>query len=130
MTYRQYSDHIKLCTYLGKEPQGEFRVFYDFITELWKDMEFTVINDHNEEAIIFHKGSDFYMEQDFKNGYLRCEWGQIWSFFRFKKGMEVPETQDFIQSMVEEYLKCKTLTPRWVQFERDLGWKSISNARH
>jgi hypothetical protein len=110
MTYRQYTDHIKLCQYLGKEPRGEFRVFYDFITELWKDMEFTVIDNYNRQGIILHKGTDFYMEQDFKNGCLECHWGRIWSFFRIKKGMEVPETQDFIRGMVEEHLKCKALT--------------------
>ena len=115
MNYRQYSDHIKLCQYLGKEPQGNFKDFYDCITELWKDMEFSVNNNHNEQGnghtIIFHKGTDFYMEQDFKNDRLRCEWDRVWSFFRTKKGMEVPETQDFIQSMVEEHLKCKVSTP-------------------
>jgi hypothetical protein len=110
MTYRQYSDHIKLCQYLGKEPQGEFKEFYDFITELWKDMEFSVINDHNKQGIIFHKGTDFYMEQDFKNGWLWCESDRVWSFFRFKKGLEVPETQDFIRGMVEEHLKSKVYT--------------------
>jgi hypothetical protein len=114
MTYRQYSDHIKLCQYLGKEPGAEFKEFYDFLTELWKDMEFTVINDHNEETnghtIILHKGTDFYMEQDFKNGCLECEWDRVWTFFRFKKGMEVPETKVFIRGMVEEHLKCKVKT--------------------
>jgi hypothetical protein len=111
MTYRQYSDHLKLCQYLGKEPQGEFKAFYDFITGLWKDMEFSVINDHNKQGIIFHKGNNYYMEQDFKNGWVWCERGRVWSFFSSTKGMEIPETQDFIQSMVEEHLKCQVLTP-------------------
>ena len=122
MTYRQYSDHIKLCQYLGKELQGEFKEFYDFLTELWNDMEFSVINKHNKQCnghtIIFHKGTDFYMEQDFKNDRLRCEWDRVWTFFRIKKGMKVSETQDFIQSMVEEHLKCKVLTPPAGRFSR------------
>jgi len=116
ITNQQYSDHLKVCHYLGKEPGGEFKDYYDFLTELWKDMEFSVINDHNEQGnghtIILHKGKDFYMEQDFKNDRLRCEWDRVWSFFRTKKGMEVPETQDFIQRMVEEHLKCKVSTPQ------------------
>ena len=112
MTYQQYSDHLKLCQYLGKEPQGEFKEFCDFLTELWKDMEFTVINEHNKQGIIFHKGTDFYTEQDFKNGWLWCSLDRIWSFFQIKKGMEVPEIENFIQSMVEEHLKCKVSTPR------------------
>jgi hypothetical protein len=61
MTFQQYSDHIKLCQYLGKEPQGEFKEFYDFLTDLWKDMELSLVDKHNEQGIIFHKGSDFYM---------------------------------------------------------------------
>jgi hypothetical protein len=32
MTYQQYSDYIKLYRYLGKEPQGEFKEFYDAIS--------------------------------------------------------------------------------------------------
>ena len=109
MTHRQYSDHIKLCLYLGKEPHGEFKEYYDFITGLWEDMEFTVVD---EQDIIFHKGTVFYMEQDFKNGYIWCHWDRVWSFFESKKGMVLPETQEFIQSMVEEHLKCKALTPK------------------
>ena len=138
MTYGQYSDHIKLCQYLGKELQGEFKDFYDFITFLWKDMEFSVINDHNDLFIILHKGTDFYMGQDFKNGWLECQWDRIWSFFRIKKGMEVPETKVFIRGMVEEHLKCKvdttldtTLsTPNvTLQLLASVRWENISNAR-
>jgi len=113
MTYIQYSDHIKLCLYLRKEPKGEFKEFYDFLTELWKDMVFSVNNDHNgQDIIILHKGKDFYMEQNLKNGHLRCDWYRVWSFFQSTKGMEYTETQVFIQSMMEEHLKCKALTPR------------------
>ena len=81
------------------------------MTELWKDMEFTVVDEHNKQGIIFHKGTDFYMEQDFKNGWLRCELNRVWSFFHINKGLEEPETQDFLLIMVEEHLKCQTLTP-------------------
>jgi hypothetical protein len=116
MTYQQYSDHIKVCQYLGKEPQGEFKAFYDFITGLWKDMEFSVNDNHNKQGIVIHKGSDYYMEQDFKNGYSWCHPERVWSFFQSTKGMEYTETQVFIQSMVEEHLKCQVLTlesSRW-----------------
>ena len=111
MTYRQYSDHIKLCLYLGKEPRGEFKDFYDFITGLWMDMEISVVDNYKVQSIIFHKGDMFYMEQDFKNGWLRCDWDRVWSFFRSTKGMGESETKDFIQSMVEEHIKCRVLTP-------------------
>jgi hypothetical protein len=112
MTYQQYSDHIKLCVYLGKNPGGEYKEFYDFLTEFWDGMEFSVIDNHDEQGIIFHKGVVFFMEQDFNNGLLRCERNRVWSFFRFKKGMDITETQDFVRSMVEEHLICKGLTPR------------------
>jgi hypothetical protein len=115
MTYRQYSDHIKLCLYLGKEPQGEFKDFYDFITGLWMDMEISVVDNHNDRGnghtIILHKGDVFFMEQNLKNGHLRCDWYRVWSFFRSTKGMEVSEIQDFVRGMMEEHLKCKALTP-------------------
>jgi hypothetical protein len=115
MVYEQYSDHLKLCQYLGKEPQGEFKEYYDFLTELWMDMEFTVINDHNNQdnghAIILHKGKDRYIIQDFTNEWLLCQWDRVWSFFKNKKSMKVPEIKDFIQSMVVEHLKCKAPIP-------------------
>jgi hypothetical protein len=113
MTYQQYTHHIKLCLYLGKEPQGEFKDYYDFITGLWEDMEITLFEDHNKQGIIFHKGTDFYMEQDFKNERLRCQWDRVWSFLLNRKGMELPEIYDFITSMMEEHLICKSLTPVW-----------------
>jgi hypothetical protein len=113
MTYQHYSDHIKLCMYLGKEPRGEFKDYYDFITGLWEDMEITLFEDHNKQGIIFHKGIDFYMEQDFKNERLRCQWDRVWSFLLNRKGMELPEIHDFITSMMEEHLICKSLTPVW-----------------
>ncbi len=115
MTYIQYSDHIKLCQYLGKEPQGEFKDFYDFLTDLWMDMEISVVDNHNERGnghtIILHKGDEFFMGQDFKIEWFECNYDRVWSFFPIKKGMKVSETQDFIQRMVEEHLKCKVTTP-------------------
>jgi hypothetical protein len=111
MNYTQYSDHLKLCQYLGKEPEGEYKEFYDFITEVWKDMEFIVINEHNKQGILFHKGTEFYMEQDFKNGWLWCDYDRVWSFFINKKVIEVSDTQDFIRGMVEEHLKSQVQTP-------------------
>jgi hypothetical protein len=108
MTYQQYSIHIKLCVYLGREPEDEFRGFYDFIMGLWEDMDFSV---DNEQVIIFHKGTNFYMGLDFKDGQLWCQYERVWSFFRYKKCMEYTETQDFVRSMVEQYLKCKVSTP-------------------
>jgi hypothetical protein len=110
MTYQQYSDHIKLCQYLGKEPQGEFKVLHDFITGLWKDMEFTVVDNYNNQGIIFHKGTYFYMVQDFENGWLRCNLDRVLPFFRNKKDMKVLEMKDFVKGMVEEHLKCQALT--------------------
>ena len=157
MVYEQYSDHLKVCRYLGKEPEGEFKEFHNFITELWKDMEISEINNHNKQSnghtIMLHKGTDFYMQQDFKNGYLRCDWDRIWIFFTIKKSMKVPETRDFIRGMVEEHLKCKVSTPEWIPLIGEqgveehlkckvstpqgefygivaLGWKNISNARY
>jgi hypothetical protein len=115
MTYQQYSDHIKLCAYLGKEPQGEFKVLHDFITGLWKDMEFTVVDNYNNQGnghtIIFHKGTYFYMEQDSNIGYLWCHPDRVWSFFQNKRGFDLPEIQDFIQSMVVEHFKREVSTP-------------------
>ncbi len=130
MTYRQYSDHIKLCLYLGKEPGGEFKEFYDFLTELWDGMEFTVVDKHNKQGIIFHKGDEFFMEQDFKNGWFECNHDRVWSFFRTKKCMGYTETQDFIQRMVEEHLKCRVLTPTRSRWHRHSRWKNILNVRN
>jgi hypothetical protein len=130
MTYRQYSDHIKLCLYLGKEPHSEFKEFYDFLTELWDGMEISVVDNYKVQSIILHKGDMFYMEQDFKNDGLRCDWDRVWTFFRFKKGLEVPETENFIQSMVEEHLKCRVLTPITTTCWGWTRWNNISDVRN
>jgi hypothetical protein len=74
-------------------------------------MELTVNNDHNEQDIIFHKSEVIFMEQDFKNGWLRCDWDRVWSFFRTTKSMDEPEIKDFVRGAVEEHLKSKVLKP-------------------
>jgi hypothetical protein len=107
MTYQQYSDHIKLCLYLGKEPQGEFKEIYDFITGMWDGIQIS----GGEDIIIFHKGKDFYMARDYKLMRLWCHKDRVWSFFRDRKDMITSETKDFIKCIVEQHIKCTVPNP-------------------
>jgi hypothetical protein len=104
MNYRQYSDHVKLCQYLGKEPEGEFKGFYDFFTGLWGDMVIDVFYDYDTHVVILYKGVDFYMGMDTKTDYLVLSYDKVWSPFLSLGIDETIETILFIQKMFVEHL--------------------------
>jgi len=109
MTYNDYRTYILSCEYLGKEPTGEYKRVYDFLTGMWNDMEI-VVNSQNGRIII-QKEEEWFIERDLKYGYLWCNQDRVWSFFRYGMGIEPSEIEDFTKSAVEEHLKCKVETP-------------------
>ena len=109
MTYIEYVTHTKVCVFLDREPTGQYKKIHDFLTNLWDGMD--VVVDSRSYQIILQKGGKWFMEQDNENGYLWCQYGEVWSFFLNDMGMEIPEIQDFVKSTVEEHLKCKVGTP-------------------
>ena len=111
MTYQQYSVHIKVCHYLGKEPAGQYKRIYDFLTELWDGMVIVVYSRYNRVVLL--KKCEWVFEQDLETGYLWCRGSSVWSFFQDDVVMEDTEIQDFIISAVEEHLKCQVGTPQF-----------------
>ena len=51
----------------------------------------------------------FYL--DYKNGYLRCDYKEIWSFFKENYSYKSHEISQFIKGLLEEYTKLRSLTP-------------------
>ena len=113
MNYNDYRTYILTCEYLGKEPAGQYKRIYDFLTERWDGIE--VVVDSRFNRIVLQKGGEWFMYQDMKNGHLWCQYEHVWSFFQNIMGMEIPEIQDFVKSTVEEHLKCKVGTPGEVE---------------
>jgi hypothetical protein len=68
MTYRQYSDHLKVCRYLGIEPSGTYGKIKDLLTQLWSDMELTPLQD--EKIILIHKNHSYLGHFNFKQNRL------------------------------------------------------------
>jgi len=101
MNFQQYMTVNKLCQYLGKEPEGEFKEFHGFFTGLWRDMAIDVFYDYNTHVVILYKGVDFYMGLDTKTDYLVLSYDKVWSPF-LSLGMSNKEL--FIHNMVIEHL--------------------------
>jgi hypothetical protein len=104
MTYQQYSDYIKLYRYLGKEPQGEFKEFYDAISALWEDMEMTVLNDYEPSSILFHKSKSYYMELCVDTGILWCDIPRVWELLEEAGVMCNEQIKNFIKEMFISHL--------------------------
>lgn len=109
MDYNDYRTYILTCEYLGKEPTGQYKTVYDFLTGLWDGME--VMVDSQTNQIILHKGGVRFKYQDLKNRDMWCNYIHVWSFFQKDMTMELIDIQDFIRSEVEEHLKSKVGTP-------------------
>jgi hypothetical protein len=114
MTYTEYKNHIKICQYLGKEPEGEYKELYTYVENLWKDMKITIIDEHGPRRIIFHKGTDFYMEHDCENGWMWYHHDRTQKFLvQLYKIQHISDEQiisHFIKSMINDYLNCDLST--------------------
>ena len=62
-------------------------------------------------AIFFFKNDELQFEYNTKNGHLWCRYSSIWSVFEEEDGMKYNEIQSLIKTQVEEYFKCKGVTP-------------------
>ena len=109
MTYSEYKTYMKLCEFLSKEPSGQYRKMHDFLPELWGGMEFTV--SHPNTQIFLRKENGWFFDQDFQSDILWCQNGRVWKFFQKVMGMNITDRENFIRSVVEEHLQCRTGTP-------------------
>jgi hypothetical protein len=109
MTYDDYRMYILTCEYLGREPAGEYKRIHDHLMGLWGGMEFVVDSRFNQ--IVLYKGSEIFVEQNVINGHLWIH-VRMETFFRDDMGMDNTGTQEFIKSIMEEYLRYTVGTSR------------------
>jgi hypothetical protein len=115
MDYNDYRIHLLTCEFLGKEPTGQYKKIHDFLTDMWDGME-CIIN-FRRYRIVLHKGDEWYMEQDCKNGYLWCHHDKVWGGFQC---MEEYEIKTFVKRVVEEYLMCTVGIPDHTKLLREV----------
>jgi hypothetical protein len=114
MTYKQYSDHIKVCEYLGREPSGDFRLYYDFFNRLWESVEITVDKGIGYR-IIFHKDGKCVMIHNTKTKNLWFtpfadnSYNIFGSFFTFENSDEYTEAKHFLGNMIRKHLSITNL---------------------
>jgi len=113
MNYNDYRTHLLTCEYLNREPTGQYKKVYDYLTDLWAGME--MVADSQNNRIVVQNEVGWVFVQDMKNGRLWCRYGKVWSFFKNDMGMEIPDLRDFVKSMVDEHLICKVGTPETSQ---------------
>lgn len=98
-------DKIKQIKYLRLKPEERF------LLEQLEGLEsFTL--DKYPESIFWEKNGVVIFEQDFKNGWLRCNYDKIWSVFSYKYGYNYDDTQSFMKRVIEKDTKLNGLTPR------------------
>jgi hypothetical protein len=114
MTYNQYNDHIKLCEYLGREPSGDFRPYYDFFNRLWENMEITV-DKVIKHRIIFHKEGKCVMLHNLKTNNLWFtpfeynSYNIFGNFFTVGNSDEYILSKYFLDTMIRKHLSITNL---------------------
>ena len=107
----------------GYTPKGYYEFkgkLYKFSNEIVKDFEnilstleisnIDVYYKHGEE-FLYHKGKDWYIYLDLKNGDFWVNYYRLWYFFETKYSMEFEKIQALCKYMVEEELKRNVGTP-------------------
>ena len=61
--------------------------------------------------VFFFKEDVFWMEYNWKNGYLGCKWKDFWETLKKENKWDYDEGQTFIKKQVEEHFKLKGVTP-------------------
>lgn len=100
-------DKIKQIKYLRLKPEERF-----LLDKLEGIESFT--KTYNPDSVFWHKNGVVLFEQDFKNGWLRCNNDLIWSVFSNKYGYNYVDTQSFIKSVVDKDTKLGGLTPAFL----------------
>jgi hypothetical protein len=109
MTYKQYSDHIKVCEYLGREPSGDFRPYYDFFNRLWESVEITV-DKGIEHRIIFHKDGKCVMLHNLKTNklwitpFVDDPFEFFGNFFSVVLTDDYNESKNFLANVIKNHL--------------------------
>jgi hypothetical protein len=105
MTYHEYSTYMKVCDYLGKEPQGDFLKMNTFLNKVCDSMEITTYEENNRKyVVIYTEGKPFFIF-DTVSGWLRIvpgDWEIIESVESF---ISNGSARVFITDFIEDHLK-------------------------
>jgi hypothetical protein len=71
------------------------------------------INDNNPNSVYYKRNSRIFFELFQISGkkYFWCDYDLVWNILQDKYKLNFYETQDFINSMVEQHLKLGAVTP-------------------
>jgi hypothetical protein len=108
MTYRQYTDHVKVCTYLDKDVScinKEVRHIFEQICNFWDGMDMVVIDEYDPYTIIFHRNNYLYMKYNTKNKVLFCIDNAVMPFFNKLNYIDYSEYNSLMGFLTEDYLK-------------------------
>ena len=101
---KQLKDKIRQIKYLRLKPEERFLI------EMVDGIE-SFISKKYPQSIFWKKNDIILFEQDFKNGWLRCNYELIWSVLQNKYGYKYTDTQSFIKKWVDRNTKLGGLTP-------------------
>jgi hypothetical protein len=122
MTYQEYSTYMKICDYLGKEPKGTYKYMYDFLSELWDDVEVVIVQDRGAYCITFYKGESVYFIYDTKRKHLRIcpkPWSKVKHCLNEIR-IDSKEALNFINNVVEDYIKYTFRSYNYTFYSEDI----------
>jgi hypothetical protein len=95
MTYQEYTTHLKICEYLGRDPLPKYYFIRNRIWDFWRNLDFTAMP-HDQKSVILHKDLVFYGV--YENGCLAYDIGDK-KLFIFDGVKE-----QFVIDMFKDYL--------------------------
>jgi hypothetical protein len=122
MTYTEYKNHIKICQYLGIEPEGDFKKVYKFSTNLWDGMEFTSQTDN----IILHKKKEHMMTIT-PSWMLYIPGHLLKSITSIIKPHRVAYSEKFLFDMITDHLYGHCITKKASMCHIDENWNTIKS---
>jgi hypothetical protein len=115
MTYQEYTTYMKVCDYLGREPEGDFLKMETHIDEIWSGAEFFIYDRRPLTLVVVHnKKVPLYIYNP-KSGRLRIvpeNWKKVKRCFD-DFSIRTTEARDFITGVFESHLKCEIKTTVW-----------------
>ena len=101
----EIKDRIKQIKYLRLKPEERF------LLEMMNGIKpFTSKN--YPESVFWKKDDDILFEQDYKNGWLRCNYNRIWLVLSKKYEYSYSEIQSFVKRIADKDDNLGGLTPR------------------
>ena len=102
---------IKLSKLTDTPMSDDTSKLIKFWNDLWCDM-WVQIDAEKGEIRCLKNGHNYFIQED-KNDFMWCDFGRVWSFFRYELGLDYGETLGLIQHMMGDALNCRVNTPHF-----------------